>query len=599
MKITSAISYLLVAIDVTRSNFYREAYVDRAIQGILRSIGRQDVIIRIQRYDIYDGARRLFDVVARNLATTWPSQILVSGGVTGSGFQPGDLASSRTLLIYIYASKDDINGTELNAMLKDVDSISQPKHTPKLLLIIGSNRALNGRRQLEYLWNRRLFDVVILEVSFHPQNAEPIFVAVHRFNGFSGDYSRATAYEGDIDWYPNKPRDMHGGTFKVTFEEVRPYGTLANGTVGGLAKLFMNALSDTVNGTVVHTSDPQENDMRYNAEGLVYEDRYSTQHEHTVAIGDDRVCALVPAMPAARILVNFWRIIITILFGLLLAAIVWYVSLLMSVSERVRDPLNTISLILGMTPLHGPRSLVEKILFVTAVMTVAEYAIIFQAELLEFVVEFTVSTRVSTFQDLYNTGLKVVVSPVVYDELAATEGLSPEFMKRFVKSAKYELQNKDGKVDTSKAYFTSEISGKLAETKLKHRGRRLFKLTDLCILSHYRVHRLHMKSPFKNEVNSVLLSLIESGFTEKYVDDFWKDEKSRHKSESRMTLSDHSVYIAFFVLVVGHAISFIVFLGEIIAGRVLKRKRLSFSFSYCKSMKIPKRSKTKNIMINN
>ncbi|XP_011879021.1 PREDICTED: uncharacterized protein LOC105568180 [Vollenhovia emeryi] len=597
MKIAGAISYFFAVTNVARSYFYREVYIDQAIQDILQSIGRQDIIIRIQRYDIYDGAQRLLDVVARNVATTWPSQIL--GGRIGFGFQPGDLASSRTLLIYIYASNDDVNDAELLAMLNDTNLISHPKHRPKLLLIIGSNTGtLDGRRQLKYLWDRRLFDVIILEVSFHPQYSEPIFVAVHRFNGFNGDYSRVTVYEDETNWYPNKLRDMHGGTFKVMFKEVRPYGTLENGTVGGLAKLFMNALSDAVNGTVVHTSDLQESDMRYNAEGLVYENEYSTQYEHTVAIGDDRICALVPTMPAARVLVDFWRIIITILLGFLLAAVVWCASLIMSISERVRDPLNTISLILGMAPLHGPRSPVEKVLFVAVVMTVAEYTIIFQAELLEFVVEFAVSTRVSTFQDLYKTGLKVVVSPVVYDELATTEGLSPEFMKRFISSAEFAIQDKDGTVDTSKAYFTTEIDGKLAETnnKLKRKGRRLFKLSDLCILSHYRVHNLNVRSPFKTEVDNVLLSLVESGFSGKYVDDFWKDDKSGRKHENGMTLRDHSVYVAFFVIIVGHSVSFIVFLGEVIADRVLKRKRFSLSFSYCKSTKVSKQSKinTKN-----
>lgn len=589
MMFASAISYFFAAINVARSNFYQETYVDRTIQGILRSIELQDVIIRIQRYDIYEGAQHLLDVVVQNVATTWPSQILVSGEILGFGFQPGDLASSRTLLIYIYASNEDINDAELNAILNDINLISHLKHMPKLLLIIGLNKdTLDGRRQLEYLWNQKLFDVIILEVSFHSRYSEPVFVAVHRFNGFNEDYSRVTVYEGDIDWYPNKLRNMYGGTFKVMFEEVHPYGTLENGTVGGMAKLFMNALSAAVNSSVVHTSDLQENDMRYNAEGLVYEDWYSTQHEHTVAIDDDRICALVPAMPAASVMVDFWHIIITILFGFLLVAIVWCVSLIMNISERVRDPLNTISLIYGMSPLYGPRSLVEKILFVAVVMTVAEYTIIFQTELLEFVVEFAVSTRVSTFQDLYNTGLKVVVTPIVYNELAAIEELSPEFMKRFV-TDEHELQNKDGKVDILKVYFMSEISGKLAENKLKRKGK-LFKLSDLCLLSHYRVHRLPMKSPFKNEINSVLLSLVEFGFVEKYIDDFWKNEKTGRKSE--ITLNDHSVYVAFFIIIVGHIISFIVFLGEIITGRVFKCKHLSLSFSYCKSMKMSKQSKT-------
>ncbi|XP_025987573.2 uncharacterized protein LOC113003227 [Solenopsis invicta] len=597
MIITSAIYlFAFLTIDIAHSNFYEKPHVDQTIQKILRSIGQQDVIIRIQKYEIYDGVQRLLDIVARNMAITWPTQILVSGKVTGFGFQPEDLASSRTLLIYIYASDENIDDAELNAMLDDINSISHPKHMPKLLLLIGSNKGtLDTRHQLEHLWNQKLFDVIILEVSFLPRYSEPVFVAVHRFNGFNENYSRVTVYEDDIDWYPNKLRDMHGGTFQVMFEDKRPYGTLENGIVGGLAKLFMNALSDAVNGTVVHTSDLQENDMRYSAEGLVYEDWYSTQHEHTIAIGDDRICALVPAMPPAKFLIDFWNIIITILFGFLLAVVMWCVSLIMNVSERVRDPLNTISLILGKAPLRGPRSLVEKILFLAMVMTVEEYTIIFQAELLEFVVEFAVNMRVSTFQDLYNTGLKVVVTPVVYDELAATEGLSPEFMKRFVSSVdEFQNQSLYG-MDITKAYFMSEIEGKLKETKLKRiYGKWLFRLSDLCILSHYRVHKLRIKSPFKNEVNNVLLSLVESGFVVKYVDDFWKDEKSGRKSESgTMSLRDHSVYVAYLVIIVGHIMSLVIFLGEIIADRV--SKRLPLSFGYCKSIKMSKQSKVLKI----
>ncbi|XP_011634437.1 uncharacterized protein LOC105425396 [Pogonomyrmex barbatus] len=507
MKIVSIISYFFTVIGVVRSN-YQEGYIDRTIQEILQSVEPHDVIIRLQKYDIYDGARRLLDIVARNVATTWPSQILVSGGIMGFGFQPGDLASSRTFLIYIYATNDMINVAELNDMLNDVNSISHPKHTPKLLLIIDSNTGiLDARSQLEYLWEQKIFDVIILEVSFHPRSSKPVLVAIHRFNGFNEDYSRVgireLTYDNGTDWYPNKSQNMYGNAFRVTFEDVPPYGTFANGTAGGLAKLFSIALSAAVNGTVLHTSNLQETDVRYNAEGLVYEEWYNTQHEHTIPVDDDRVCALVPAvMPAAKVLVDFWQIIITIVFGFLLTAVVWCVSLIVRVNERIRNPLNTIRLLLGMTPLYGPHSLVEKILFVAVLITATEYMIIFQAELLEFVVEFTVNTRVSTFQDLYNTGLKVVVSPVMHDELATIEELSPELAKRFVSTVDYEFQ--------------------------------------------------------------------KFGFMAKYIDEFWKDERNERKNE--LTLSDHSMYVAFFVVIVGHIISFIVFLGELIVDQFFKWK---------------------------
>lgn len=57
--------------------------------------------------------------------------------------------------------------------------------------------------------------------------------------------------------------------------------------------------------------------MVYDAQGLVYTDRYS----NTVAIGDDRICLLTLSSPADRVLMDFWRILATILIGLVATAV--------------------------------------------------------------------------------------------------------------------------------------------------------------------------------------------------------------------------------------------------------------------------------------
>ncbi|KAM0731707.1 hypothetical protein ACS0PU_001249 [Formica fusca] len=558
MKIARAIFYFFAANNVVSLKFYPENYVDRSIEKFLRSIVCQDVIIRIQKCDIYSG--RMLDLVAQSVITTWPSQIFVFG----FDIQPWNKASSRTLLIYIYASNDDITYAELNVTIKDVYSISYAKHMPKLLLIINSSeRTLNAQRQLEYLWKFKFLDVIILEVSFPSKYSEPVFAAVHYFNGFSKNYTRLTVYDDIIDWYP-KSRNIYGDTFKVKFEEIwSPYGSLepGNGMVGGLAKAFSDALSIAVNGTVVNTYSVDESNMIYKAE-LMYKDEYNADHDHSVAIGEDRVCLLIPILPA-EVLIDFWPIIVTILIGIFLAAIVWCASTILRVSEEARNPLNTIALILGFSPYHVSQTLVEKMLFVATVITAAEYTALFQAELFAFVIEFSAEMRVSSFEDLFATGLEVVAPKMVYDELAASDSLPSGLMRRFTSVEEKEKIS----VDTSRAYFTTEMDGKLLETMiLSNKGERLFKISDLCILSHYRVHTIPLKSAFKNEINWALLTLMEYGLAEKHAEDFWKDIVTRKENE--IILSDHSIYVAFLVILVGYAISLIAFAGELISNRV-------------------------------
>lgn len=173
-------------------------------------------------------------------------------------------------------------------------------------------------------------------------------MAVHHFNGFNDDYVKV--YENATN--PNKLLDMHSGTFKVRFKEVASLQHFEKWH--DLAKLFMNALSDAIN------------DM-YNAHKRFAREQHEIQCRRTSV---RRTSVLVQhttrahcrnrhqqslrwfQMQATKFLINFWRIIIMILFGFLLVAVVWCVSLIMGINERIRDPLNAISLLFGVAPLH-------------------------------------------------------------------------------------------------------------------------------------------------------------------------------------------------------------------------------------------------------
>lgn len=503
------------------------------------------------------------------------------------------MASSHTLLIYIYTSNIDITNAELNTLMEDVKLISYPKHIPKLLLIIGSDeRTLMIRRQLKYLWDKKFFNVVILEVFFRSKYSEPVFVALHSFNGFHDDYSRLTEHADIIDWYPSKSRNMHGNKFKITFEDTRTYGSLnSKGDADGLAKTFADTLSIAMNATVVHTPFRRENDLTYNALALVYTDLYSANYEHTIAIDNDRICLLTPILTSNGLYFDFWQIFIMVMIGLLLAAIVWCASVVLKVSKQVRDPLNTISLFFNISPLSKPRSLVEKVLFIGVMITAAEYTTLFQGELFEFAIEYTRNRHVSTFEDLYDTEMRVLVSPLIYRQLKAFEELPPGLIKKF--KPVYSFANNQGKLDTSVALLLSEIDGKLLEiTYTNNEGKRFFILSDLCILSHYRAHSLPVKSPFKDDVNRVLLSLTEYGFVKKHLEEFWNARRRiaiDTKEKRELIPNDMSAYVAIGLILIGHGISLLVFVGELLIDEIAKHKFvMNAKRLCCKLMKIPK-----------
>jgi len=570
MKIATNVLYLFLAAGVASSKLYRETHSDRSIGKVLRSIACEDVIIRIRERRTYDATKRLLEVVSEAVTSTWPSQIFVSEETESVRLQ--GMASSRTLLIYLYESDNDTGYRNLSDTLMDVRSVSHPKHVPKLLLMVGSTvTESNALRQLRHLWDLGFFDAIVMEVS-----SEPLFVAAHSFNGFNEDYAKLTEYDRDIDWYPDKARNMYGNALKVTFAEKRSYGSLEDVGVSGLAEQFSDTLETVLNATVSRTSLSDESDMVYDAHGLVYSDWYSTRYEHTVAVGDDRICLLIPKLPADQVLMDFWQIVVMILMGLLLAAITWCASIMLRLSKRMRDPLNTIGLILGISPLYKPRGPVEKVLFVALTLTAAEYTYSFQTTLFNFVIEYAHHKRVFSFEDLYRTELKVLVSPVVYNELR--KDIPPEFLKSFTPTFSFEehlstmarLAKLSATSRASKAYFMSELDGKLAEMSIVNRkGNRLYQLCELCIMSHHRVHSLPVRSPYRSQIDGVLLSLMEYGFARKHAGDLWRKEGEKDISEeTELVLSDHSVYVALAVLLVGHAIAIAAFCEELAAAGI-------------------------------
>lgn len=581
MRIPRVILYLLLAARVVNcSKLHRETRSDQSIRKILRSIVHQDVIIRIQGPTTYVVMEYLLEIVTEAITTTWPSQIFVLDE-TEPAVQIQDLASSRTLLIYLYESDNDPSYTDLTDTLMDIHLISYPKHMPKLLLMVGSTgHTLSVLHQLKHLWDLGFYNVIIMEVSTSAKHAEPLFVAVHRFNGFNEDYAKLTEYNDDVDWYPDKARNMYGNALKVMFAETSPYGSIdpESGRISGLAREFSDALGVVLNATVLYSPLDAERNMVYDAQALLYKDGYNTRYEHTVAVGEDRVCLLMPMLPADQVLMDLWQIIAMILIGLLLAAVIWCVSIILRINERMRDPLNTISMILAIVPLYKPRSLVEKILFVAMMMTAAEYTFNFQATLFEFVIEFSRHKRVSSFEELYQTKLKVLVLPAGYKELATSKDVSSKLLKRFIPTDSFdaELRKSAKMFKATKAFFISEMDGKMAEiTNVNRKGEPLYKLSEFCIISHYRVHTLPVRSPYRNEINRVLLSLIEYGFARKHMDDFWMQKgKKNAEDKTELILSDHSMYVAFFVLFVGYAIAIVAFVTEFTAARALERSHL-------------------------
>ncbi|EFN86097.1 hypothetical protein EAI_12556 [Harpegnathos saltator] len=582
-KLPRRIVSFLSVIGIVRSSFlWERAHSNQAIREVLRSAAREDVIIRIQERYLDDGMRRLLEVVSDAVIGTWPTQILVSARLQATS-RPTTVASSRTLLIYLCPSAETLDYGQLRVVLQETRLLSQPKQLPRLLLVCASKSATNSSsalQQLKYLWHLRLFNVVILEMSLPPRPSEPALVAAHVYDGFVQRYARLTASHDlvGVDWFPDKPRNMHGARLWVAFKATALYGSWKpiGARLEGLAEDFAEAMSRLVNATVLPSGNPSESDLLYDARLLLHSKGYSASYEHTVSVGHDEVCLLLPLLPQPRMLIDLTQVVMSLVIGFLIIAIVWSASVTLSVGDQLRAPLNIISQILCIPPMNVAHSTVERIMFVTVMLSTAEYANVFHAELFRFNVQYTGHARVSSFWDLYKTGLKVLVPPVVYETkrtIGALERLPAAFLRRFQPSL--ELDGDPATLDTDQAYFMPETSGKLAElTKLDGRGERLFKVYDLCVMYLYRVHTLPVRSPYKSVVDGVLLALAEHGFTSKHLRDFWERRGARRtRDRGGITIRDYSKYIAIIAVFTGCLLSLLVFLGELIVGLFSARGR--------------------------
>lgn len=481
-------------------------------------------------------------------------------------------ASSRTLLIYLYPPVKLLGYEQLNSVVQEVSLLSHPKHLPKLLLICHSEvRTLSPLQQLRYLWHLRFFNAVVLEVSFPPRQSQPVLMAAHLYNGFNKRYTRLTSYNDNVDWYPDKSRNMQGAKLQVTFEAPAPYGTLEPGssTPGGLAGAFADAMMVAVNATVVAAHSPGESDLVYNAVLLLHTDGYSTSYEHTVNVDHDRVCLLLPVLARERISMNSREIILATVIGVLITTILWSTLMTLMAGDKMSQPMVIISQILCIPPANEASTTVEKIMFVAIMLSTAEYANVFHAELFRFTIRHTDRMPVSNFEDLYETGMTILIPPMIHETIETIRPLKklpPAFLHRFQPSG--ELDEDKRTMDTSKAYLMSEMKGEMVElTRLDGAGRRLFRLYDLCVIHLYRVHELPVRSPYRDQVNRVLLIMTEHGLTKKHLDDFWYwlgSQRIRGKGLVKVTIRDFSKYVGITAVFTGCLSSLVVFVGELI-----------------------------------
>lgn len=583
MKISRRIIYFLSAVNIVQSNFHwKTTHEDQAIREMLRSAACQDVIVRIQERNMDDRMKRLLEVVSEAVMDTWPTRTVVSARLWSVSRSP-NAASSRTLLIYLYPSLKVLDYRELNVVLQEVSLMSRPKHLPRLLLVCASTsdaRTLSALHQLRYLWHLKFLNAVVLEVSFPPRQPGPVFVAAHLYNGFAERYTRLNISHVDgVDWYPDKSRNMHGSRLRVTFKAAAPYGTLdpVSGRFGGLVGAFADAVKIVANATLVSARNSRDSDLAYDARVLLHTDRYSTSYEHTVSVDDDKICLLLPVLPRPTITMNITEIVMSIVMGFIITTIVWSASVTLSVNDRMRQPANIISQILCITPsISAARTTIEKLLYATIMLATAEYANVFHAELFRFNIKYRNHMLVSSFKDLYGTGLEVLVPPLIYETIQTVgpvKRLPPAFLERFRPSAELE-DGRDTKLNITKAYFMLETSGKLAElTKVDGAGRRLFRLYDLCVMHFYRVHTLPVRSPYREELDKVLLMMTEHGFTKKYLDEYWEGQGTlAARIRDKFVLRDYSKYIAIVVVYTGCLLSIVVFIGELIVGLLSARK---------------------------
>lgn len=556
---------------------------DRQLQdricNIVKSTNTQDAIILIQNLHRDENTGRVISIVSETLYKLIPTQSI---DITRS-LEPTNLATSRTLIIYIYACQSKLGHEAWRKMVSDLFSVWHSFHVPRvLLLLVEEDVDAQIEEFLKYLWSRKILDVAILEILPSERQDQQFKLVAHQYNPFTKNHVEKWNPENTFDWYPNKVKNMHGEPLyvhEITGDKINAMVSLSLSIYRGISLLL---IKDLMNFTVTVTTNKSEADV------FLFEYNYITEIDQNTdydgILYDSKVCLVIPTLPTKTI--SLWNFIGMIVFGISVVLLFLLVSQFLVTDSRLKQPMYVMNLLLGFSVTRSPTTLPEKILFLCLAAASSRYTSMFYTELFDLAL-VDQEIKINNFDDLAKSGLIVMVDKYFYPEIMNMTEV-PTNVKSILRPMQSMLVLQSLLVTTTPpantSYFFELDSGHLITSRrLKSSGKPILKLTTLCLPIKYVLYTVQKRSPYKEELHHSFLRLSSSGYMD-YVQKNMSESEAlgseKLRRNSNVTTSTIKIPFPFLLLFFGHGISLIVFLGEILVHKLRRKRNLDYRRGY-------------------
>ena len=265
MKIT-LISILIIITIVKSSqkllipNIPNDKQLETLVRDIVQSTKTFDVIVLIRNPGAHDNTARVISTVSEALSRSTPTQYM---DITQRPASTATLATSRTLIIYIYACQPKLQRESWERIVHDPWSVWHSSYAPNILLLLVEDVPhVKIKDFLLYLWSKKIINVEVLEILPPEAVHEQLAIVAHQYDPFTNDYTEISDFRKPISWYPDKLKNMNKRPFyifnPINTNTARPT-TSAN--LQAARTIVLQNIVDEMNFTIVPTTDMADTDL--------------------------------------------------------------------------------------------------------------------------------------------------------------------------------------------------------------------------------------------------------------------------------------------------------------------------------------------------
>lgn len=490
---------------------------------------------------------------------------------------------------------------------------------PKCLIISicnGSNCSYGNL--LRQMWSEHYLDVTVLQFARENiskngfQNLHSIKAKIHYFNPFTDVYE-SFQFSRQIDWFPDKLRDMNGFNLKAGLIPYPPLSIITFNATGHLSNykgsdiIAFEVLARKLNfsTTLIASRNLQLGSFNFTTgTGTGMLRKLLTNEvnilistlvtvlptklfldEFSIMINQDSLTAIVPVLPGrVEELQQSFHYLTMIGLAMIIGSI-HLASRIMKFDALKWQPDIIMKVLLGMSSPREPTTTPDRILFTSTLIVGFCYASSFFGDLTSDNLEVTREMQINTFEDLDKSELVPVIHPNIYiSAFNHSEEALRNLKKKAVLRANSTFVDEVIKYKNISSVQLGIYAVGAVESARNIYGRSPIKIMKQPFWRSRTIMHFERGSPYKERLNEVLIRIRESGLRNKWDGMYSSDPstfdtktKSRESSEvddlGRVT---HLRSRLIFVILHGYVLSILVFIAEIVLNQIqrwIKRKR--------------------------